>query len=389
MPNPTSTYRRLLEVGPVSFDEALGSWVVTGYREIQAALTDPALRTRPLAEPVPAALVGHPTGAMFGRLVRMTDDPASREVRRALELAIASVPGDEIDRRDWPTRCLHRIPITVVATLLGLTGPALDDITGHVVALVRAIAPPPFAGPVADGDHAVTTLTTRIAALLDDPASDRTGLLATFARQPVMATPAGRDLVIANAIGLLIQSLDATAGLIGNSLRALAARPMIRADVVADSGRLDRVLRETLRLDAPVQNTRRFVARETRIGQRRLAPGDRMLLVVAAGNRDPTIFSDPERFDLDREGPEPLTFGIGPHRCPGQRLAWAIAHAGVRHAVWQGLADERYRPPEPRYLPSGNARVPLILDPGSGPSREQGITSDHDIAPSGHDRSTR
>ncbi|HEV2529459.1 MAG TPA: cytochrome P450 [Thermomicrobiales bacterium] len=265
---------------------------------------------------------------------------------------------------DWPVRALFRIPVAVTVALLGLPRSAVDEITPAVRAFARAIAPSPFDGPVADGDAAVRSLTDQLTAGLESAqAVERPGVLHDMATHPALADPGSRDHLIANAIGLLFQSMDATAGLIGNTLGQLSRDPVLRVLATQDPGTLAGVLRETLRYDPPVHTTRRYVASPTRLGDARLAVGDRVVVVLAAGNRDPAVWDEPERFDSARNAaPDPLTFGIGPHRCPGERLAWEITRAGVRAGLRAGLADERFWSPCPRIIPSANARIPEILN---------------------------
>src|SRR5205823_10079544 len=95
---------------------------------------------------------------------------------------------------------------------------------------------------------------------------------------------------VANRVGFLTQSYEATAGLIGLTLVALARRPELRARD------FEAVVREVARHDAPVQNTRRFVARAVTIAGGAVAPGDTVLVVLAAANRDPSANPDPDVF---------------------------------------------------------------------------------------------
>jgi cytochrome P450 len=146
----------------------------------------------------------------------------------------------------------------------------------------------------------------------------------------------------ANAAGFLLQAYEATAGLIGNTLLALGRNPRLR-----EAG-LDKVIEEVLRLDPPVQNTRRFVARAGTIAGREMSEGDAILVVLAAANRDPAA---------------PLfSFGAGRHACPGQTLAVTIAKAGVERALAAGV-DPGPLAREVSYRPSANVRIPLFRVP--------------------------
>lgn len=381
-PDPYPYYRALAERGPIQFDPQLHLWVVTGYAAISDVLRDPGGRTRPATEPVPAALVGTATGKVFGRMVRMTDGPRSRAVKHALQQALTELsPGQTAtlaDRTadgvlshlaatndpDGPTQALFAIPVTVMAILLGFPELSIGGLIPNVRRFAAAIAPSPRGGSIEASERSTPELVAQVGELVDRAARTETGLLGSFIRRARLLEPDWREVVVANTVGLLFQSLDATAGLIGNSLRVLAAHPDLRAAVLAEPARLDGVVLETLRYDPPIQNTRRFAAAGMTIAGQDVGPGETLLLIIAAANRDPAVFADPDRFAPERAGRESLSFGVGAHRCPGQRLAWDIAVAGVRHGLRRGFAEgDRSRPS--RFIPSPNARIPSLTLPRS------------------------
>jgi len=81
--------------------------------------------------------------------------------------------------------------------------------------------------------------------------------------------------------------------------------------------------------------------------------------VLAAANRDPLANANPERFDATRREPQVFSLGVGPHACPGRRLATTIATAGVA----QLLENDGFlgRPGlHPTYPPSANLRIPHL-----------------------------
>jgi cytochrome P450 len=118
-------------------------------------------------------------------------------------------------------------------------------------------------------------------------------------------------------------------------------------------------LEEVLRHDPPVQNTRRFVARDGELAGRAVAVGDTVLVVLAAANRDPALVAEPDRFDLDRADRRQLTLGAGTHACPGGALALAIAEAAVARLLANGLDLEPLATPV-GYRPSANTRIPVF-----------------------------
>jgi cytochrome P450 len=198
----------------------------------------------------------------------------------------------------------------------------------------------------------------RLAAAGEATAGD--GLVATLSREARRAGREDPEAVAANAVGFLFQAHEATAGLIGNTLRALALRPALAAAARRDPALLEGVVQEVLRHDPPVQNTRRFVARSGAVAGREMREGDAILVVLAAANRDPAANPHPERFDAGRAERRSFTFGGGAHACPGEALAATIAQAGVEAWLEGGLDLAALAGPV-GYRASANLRIPVLL----------------------------
>jgi cytochrome P450 len=295
---------------------------------------------------VPAALVGTAAGEVFGQLVRMNDGPAHASLKPAIAHALARFDGHRVadEARRWaehlaqelrpeadPARIedfAFRLPVYVVASLLGVPGDLLPQTAASVDDFVRAVAPGATAEHVRNGATAAD-------ALLD-----------------AVGRPDGA--MAANRVGFLSQAYEATAGLIGNTLVALGRHPALRARVL-----LRAVVREVVRHDPPVQNTRRFFAAAGPLAGERVAPGDTVLVILAAANRDPASNPDPDRFDPFRAAPRMFTFGAGVHACPGERLAVAIARAAIERLLAAGIALAPLAGPT-TYRASANARIPLF-----------------------------
>jgi cytochrome P450 len=331
---------------------------------------------RPPAEPIPAGLLGSPAALIFGRLVRMIDGERHAALKPAVTATVtaldpARVAGEtdrwaralsaDIGPRSDPGRLVRfalDLPVHVVAGLLGVPGPEVPRIAGWAGELARALAPGSAPARVAEGKVAAGRLLERFEALRAEPAGRAgDGLLALLAHQ-ARATPEA-EAVVANAIGFLTQAYEATAGLIGNTLRALARQPDLAERVRVAPGLAEPVVREVLRHDPPVQNTRRFFAAAGPLAGERVAPGDTVLVILAAANRDPAANPDPDRFDPFRAAPRIFTFGAGVHACPGERLAVAIARAAIERLLAAGIALAPLAGPT-TYRASSNARIPLF-----------------------------
>ena len=90
---------------------------------------------------------------------------------------------------------------------------------------------------------------------------------------------------------------------------------------------------ELLRLDGPVQAVGRTATRDHVVDDITIRVGDPVLVVLAAANRDPAIFTEPEHFQPNRVGPAPLMFGHGAHYCLGAALARLEIAIALRHVL--------------------------------------------------------
>jgi pimeloyl-[acyl-carrier protein] synthase len=114
---------------------------------------------------------------------------------------------------------------------------------------------------------------------------------------------------------------EKTASLIANALGILLRDEALTAELAADPGRYPAFVEEVLRLEAPIQFSPRLVAEDLEKRERTIRQGDVVMLHLAAANRDPERFADPDRIDLDRPNNRHLSFAWGPHFCLGAPLA--------------------------------------------------------------------
>ncbi|MBR8038081.1 cytochrome P450 [Burkholderia cenocepacia] len=337
--DPYPYYAALVDGPPLAFDATLGLWVASRAAAVMAVLGHPACRVRPLDAPVPPALRGTTAGVLFGELVRMNDGASRHDVpKQALRAAFAPIdtdalrdraevlaarrlpaPGDADALNAW---CMT-VPVCAVADLLGFDETQLDDIAARVVEFVAALSPLSDAAALARASdaarHLLDRMTERVA---QSRAHD--GTLVAAVQQAARASGwHASGALVANLVGLLSQTCEATAAWLGNVLVAW------NGDVgdsggVPDAAALDAFVAEVGRFDTPVQNTRRFVAARTTIEGVSVEAGDAILVVLAAANRDPAVHRDPHRLTPGRPAGPNFGFGTGPHGCPGERIARAV-----------------------------------------------------------------
>ncbi len=372
--DPYPYYAALLTSRPIYRDAELGLWVAASAQAVNDVLSSPLCRVRPPAEPVPASLLGSPAGDIFRHLVRMNDGLNHCPFKQAVSATLGTVaPAHARERSARWARVLceelapHRragriaefafhLPVYVVADLLGVAHDKLRQTVRWVNDFVRAIAPAANAEQIANGKLAAGHLLNMTGCLA---AQQPEGLLSTLARQAQRFGRSDGTAIAANGIGFLSQAYEATAGLIGNTLRALAAHPDLGAQVCDAPALLGAVIEEVLRADPPIQNTRRFVAEDGLVAGQPMQAGDAILVLLAAANHDPAANPQPERFMLHRPQRQCFTFGLATHACPGTALAAAIAQAGVAQLLAAGLDLGQLRG-DLSYCPSVNARIPLF-----------------------------
>jgi cytochrome P450 len=360
--DPYPYYAKLVAERPLYRDDALGLWVATSAAAVTAVLTHPSCRVRPPAEPVPRAIAGSPAGEIFRHLVRMNDGERHCPFKRAVGAALDSLgEGDAAaPSRHWAASLAgeadfaFRLPVYVTASLLGVPAGRLAQTAEWTRDFVAGIAPGAGAAEVAGASSAAASLRELFGSL---PGSSD-GLLAVLARRAEGVGRSDPGVIVANGIGFLSQGYESTAGLIGNTLLALAAHPDLYDWVKAEPCRVRDVVWEVLRYDSPVQNTRRFLAQAAEVAGQKMQAEDAILVVLAAANRDPAANPDPHRFAAARPDRRTFSGGAGVHACPGQDLAVTIAAAGVERLVLSGVDPERWRKPA-SYRASGNVRVPL------------------------------
>jgi cytochrome P450 len=130
------------------------------------------------------------------------------------------------------------------------------------------------------------------------------------------------DEAVGIAIVMFGAGGESTAGLIGSTMRLLAANPAVADELRSSPDRIPRFVEEVVRLEPPFKFHYRAVRRRCELGGAELQPGDRLMLLWASANRDPSVFEQPDSLKLDRRFPKQhLSFGRGAHFCIGAPLA--------------------------------------------------------------------
>ena len=129
---------------------------------------------------------------------------------------------------------------------------------------------------------------------------------------------------------LVTGGLTTTSQLLGNLLYELLTVPRLEDRLRAGPESLPRAIEESLRMAPPVMFIPRGCVRDTDAGETPLHTGQRVIVGTGCANRDASVFENGDEFDIDRANVgDHLTFGYGPHFCPGAPLARAVARIGI------------------------------------------------------------
>ena len=129
------------------------------------------------------------------------------------------------------------------------------------------------------------------------------------------------DEIIANCIVTMVGGQETTTNLIGSGTLTLLRNPGQLAKLRADLSLIESAVEELLRYESPSQHTGRLAPRDIEMGGKQIKKRQAVMAVMAAANRDPEQFPDPDRLDIAREENRHVAFGWGPHLCFGAPLA--------------------------------------------------------------------
>jgi cytochrome P450 len=283
----------------------------------------------------------------------------AERVREALD-EIAGSP-----RFEWTDALANRLPMQVVARLLGLPPADAPRLVRWAFEGTELLSGLGGVSRMAElGQSAAAN-----AAYLSDQiriARTRSGddLLCALLRA-AEAGEISESVVTPMLVQLTGAGGESTASLIGNAARVLAERPGLQAELRANPRLVDPFVEEVLRLESPFKGHYRVATRAAELGGVALAKGTPVLLLWASANRDEAVFERPERLDLARpRATAHLAFGRGLHFCVGAALARLEATSSLRALLARTRSFTLDPDDPPRWTPSlfvrRHSRLPLL-----------------------------
>lgn len=166
--------------------------------------------------------------------------------------------------------------------------------------------------------------------------------------------------VRANALFLMTAGHETATNMLSNGLLALLRHPDQMALLREQPELIDAAIEEMLRYESPVQMTSRVASEDGEVAGTHFRAGEPILVMLGAANRDPAVFADPHRFDIQRDNLSHVAFGHGPHWCIGGSLAREEARI-VIPMVLERLPDIELATDEITWQPTLNFRGPTSL----------------------------
>ncbi len=333
--DPFPIYHRLQREAPVLWSPELGHWVLSRYRHVVFVLRD---RRFSAANRPPQRRWGRPTTMVnadppeHARLRRVAARPFNHHSVEGLRPLIREAVGSLLDglqgEVDLVERLAAPLPLLVICRVMGLSEQARQVLARELMAFS------PGAGRLrtqmmAEG-MAFAPDDSYWRSLVEEhrsaPGDDLVCQLIAARREGLLLDD---EELVDTVVLLYVAGMETTVGLIGNAVSALLRHPEQWRRLCADPTLVRGAVEECLRYDPPVHAVSRRALADVPLGGETIRAGDKVLCLLAAANRDPEVFPDPDRFDIGRRDGDHLAFGTGIHSCLGALLARAEAEEAI------------------------------------------------------------
>jgi cytochrome P450 len=367
--DPYPVYRQLRDEAPAYWNPERGFWALSRHADVLAGFKD----VRRFSNADGVSLERSASGEASAAASFLAMDPPEHdrlrglvsrgftprrvaelepEIRRLAALHLGRVL--DAGRCDFIQDFAARIPMDVVSELLGVPEPDRDrlrtwaDLVLHREDGVVEVPPAAIQSSARLFEYFGALVGERRRRPGDDLASALTRAELDGERL------ADRDIV-AFLFLMIIAGNETTTKLLGNALYWLERHPDVRRRVWDDPTRIPAWVEETLRYDNSTQALARTLRADVPLHGAAMPAGARVLLLVGAANRDERVFPEPERFDIDRDHTESLSFGKGTHFCLGASLARLEARVALE-TVHAAFADWHIDPGGLVRMHSANVR---------------------------------
>lgn len=341
--NPYPLFAQLRAEDPVHWDPYLHSWVVTRYTDVVTVLRDFSASRTPTPEQLSSMGLSRldPLARVMVKQMLFLDPPSHSRIRglaacaftpqrvSALKSRIQQLTDsllDEVQARgriDVIADLGEPLPAIITSELLGVSAEharALKVWSANFAEMLGNFQHNPDRIPIML--NTIENLTSFFRKTLEEQKKEpRPGLIHSLIKAEVEGNRLTDDEIIANCIITMVGGLETTTNLIGNGVLTLLRHPHQMERLRSDPSIIAPAIEELLRYESPSQHTARLAPADVELGGKKIRKRQAVIAVMAAANRDPERFPDPERLNLTREDNRHLAFGWATHFCFGAPLA--------------------------------------------------------------------
>jgi amino acid adenylation domain-containing protein len=341
--NPYPLFRRLRDEDPVHWDPFLHAWVVTRYADVLEVLHSYSADRTPTPEQLASMGLAHlsPIAQLMVQQMLFMDagqhsrlrglasrafTPARIEVLRSHMQEIVDRLLDEFENRgsiDVVAELGEPLPAIITAEMLGV--PVEDR---HRLKQWSANFAEMLGNFQHNPENAQVMLRTveEMTAYFRETVREtqrnpREGLIHSLLTAEIGGDRLNEEEIVANVIITMVGGQETTTNLIGNGVLTLLRHPEQMEKLREDLSLVPSAVEEMLRFESPSQHTARLAPDDRELGGRHIQKRQAVIAVMAAANRDPERFPDPDRFDITRHDNRHLAFGYAAHFCFGAPLA--------------------------------------------------------------------
>lgn len=341
--NPYPLYHKLRSEDPVHWDRFLHTWVVTRYADVVNVLHSFSADRTPTPEQLTAMGLSalNPIAKVMVKQMLFMDAPAHTRLRGLASTAftpakievlrghIQEIANDLLDRvqargqLDVIADFAAPLPAIVTAEMLGVPTEdhaKLKTWSADFAEMLGNFQHNPDRIPrVLESTNNLTTYFQD--AITKTRQHPRDGLIHSLMTAELDGDRLTDEEIVANCIVTMVGGQETTTNLIGNGLLTLMRNPRELTQLRENANLVPSAVEELLRYESPSQHTGRIAREDVQIGDKQIRKGQAVMAIMAAANRDPERFHDPDQLILDRADNKHLAFGWSSHFCFGAPLA--------------------------------------------------------------------
>lgn len=341
--NPYPLFQRLRSEDPVHWDPFLHTWVVTRYADVLEVLHTFSARRTHTPEKLEAVGLGEmrPIAELMVKMMLFMDPPQHTRLRKLASHAFT--PARVAVLRTHIREIVHRLldaiehnghmdviaelaeplPAIVTAEMLGVPAKDWRQLKAWSADFAEMLGN--FQHNPDSVPRMLRTVQGMTAYFREAVRRQRVepgeGLVSSLMSAEIDGDRLSDDEVVATCIVTMVGGQETTTNLIGNGVITLLRHPERLEEVRRDLSLVPSAVEEMLRYESPSQHTGRLAPEDRELGGRTIRQGQAVMAVMAAANRDPERFPDPDTFDPHRQDNRHLAFGYAAHFCFGAALA--------------------------------------------------------------------